>query len=150
MCWAVQEDWWTMRTLEPSSKFVKERREEIHYYLKKLFIANPTIFSDMFVEEFFDLRGFDKVAAPQHCLRSQLLEAGNEDGAGMLNTSNSAEDAGLQSSPVRPASGAPFGPAGAVEASVPGAVTDQGAFSSYPAAGAYPSYGAGNSGLVDV
>ena len=42
----MQDEWWKMQTVEPDGKCVKERREEIHYYLKKLFIANPTIFTD--------------------------------------------------------------------------------------------------------
>ena len=54
-----------LQTTEPDSKFVKERKEEIHYYLKKLIIANPTIFHDAFVQAYFELESFDERADHQ-------------------------------------------------------------------------------------
>lgn len=61
----IQSDWWMLQTTEPDSKFVKERKEEIHYYLKKLIIANPSIFQDDFVTTFFELLTFDERADHQ-------------------------------------------------------------------------------------
>jgi hypothetical protein len=50
MMTTLQKEWWEMQTTEPGGPFVTERREDLHYFLKKLFIANPNLFFDPYVQ----------------------------------------------------------------------------------------------------
>lgn len=151
-----------MQTLDPTSKFVRERREELHYYLKKLFIANSNLFSDSFVEDFFNLRCFDQIATTQDFLRAKMQglldgmpaaeEEEEDDGhAGQLEgpanrpaTHHMRSSAGAD--PAAAARDARFGPASQeVPTPFPAAASSSSSSSAYPYGGFFSS-----SNLVDV
>ena len=92
-------EWWTFQTHELEGNFVNSRKEELHYYLKKLFIGNPELIDEQYVVEFFKINEFDQIAYEQDMKKKQ------QEGVMKMNNFGSGEEQCLPA-------GAPHNPSG--------------------------------------